>query len=155
MKRIKTYLRNTTGQDRLSGLVLLSIEREFHIDYDEIIKEFTAAKDKRKSFSSGYNEHRDVASGGGGCCTLLAFENFAFFTSKILFSYLMTIVLLRSFCIFGCVQELKRTLLGRNNHNLLYQRPSIRGICFSILHLHQVLLNKYQNFSLREKVTTT
>jgi len=48
LKRIKTYLRNTTGQDRLSGLALLSIEREFEIDYDEIIKEFVAAKEKRK-----------------------------------------------------------------------------------------------------------
>jgi len=48
LKRIKTHLRNTTGQDRLSGLALLSIEREFEIDYDEIIKEFVAAKEKRK-----------------------------------------------------------------------------------------------------------
>ncbi len=48
LKRIKTYLRNTTGQDRLSGLALLNIEREFQIDYDEVIKGFVAAKNKRK-----------------------------------------------------------------------------------------------------------
>lgn len=48
LRRIKAYLQNTTGQDRLSGLALLNIEREFSIDYDEIIKEFVVRKDKRK-----------------------------------------------------------------------------------------------------------
>jgi len=48
LRRIKTYLRNTTGQGRLSGVAVLNIEHEFPIDYDEIIKEFVASKDKRK-----------------------------------------------------------------------------------------------------------
>lgn len=48
LKRIKTYLRNTTGQVRLSGLALLNIEREFSINYEEIVKEFVVAKNRRK-----------------------------------------------------------------------------------------------------------
>ncbi|CAF4875906.1 unnamed protein product, partial [Rotaria socialis] len=48
LRRIKTYLRSTTGEDRLSGLALLNIEREAEIDYDEIIKEFVSAKCTRK-----------------------------------------------------------------------------------------------------------
>ncbi|CAF4734107.1 unnamed protein product, partial [Rotaria socialis] len=45
LRRIKTYLRTTTTtteEDRLSALALLKIEREFEIDYDEIVKEFIA-----------------------------------------------------------------------------------------------------------------
>ncbi|CAF2396334.1 unnamed protein product [Rotaria sp. Silwood2] len=42
LRRIKTYLRTTTGEDCLSALALLNIEREFEIDYDEIVKEFVA-----------------------------------------------------------------------------------------------------------------
>ncbi len=48
LRRLKTYLRSTTGEDRLSGLALLNIEREVEIDYDEIIKEFISAKNTRK-----------------------------------------------------------------------------------------------------------
>lgn len=48
LRRIKTYLRSTTSEDRLSGLALLNIEREVEIDYDEIVKEFTSAKSTRK-----------------------------------------------------------------------------------------------------------
>ncbi|CAF4338066.1 unnamed protein product, partial [Rotaria magnacalcarata] len=36
LRRIKTYLRSTTGEYRLSGLALLNIEREVEIDYGEI-----------------------------------------------------------------------------------------------------------------------
>ena len=49
LKRIKTYLRTTTGEDRLSALALLNIEREFEIDYDEIVKEFVAVNPNPES----------------------------------------------------------------------------------------------------------
>lgn len=38
LRRIKTYLRNTIGQVRLSALALLNTENEYFIDYDEIVK---------------------------------------------------------------------------------------------------------------------
>lgn len=40
LRRLKTYLRMTTGQERLSNLALLYIEREKEINKDEIINEF-------------------------------------------------------------------------------------------------------------------
>ncbi|CAF4361285.1 unnamed protein product, partial [Rotaria magnacalcarata] len=32
---MKTYRQTTSGEDRVSALVLLNIEREFETDYDE------------------------------------------------------------------------------------------------------------------------
>ncbi|CAF3454693.1 unnamed protein product, partial [Rotaria socialis] len=49
LRRIKTYLRSTTGEDRLSGLALLNIEREAEIDYDEIIKGICICKEHQKN----------------------------------------------------------------------------------------------------------
>ena len=46
LKRIKTYLRSTIGQDRLSSLAILNIENEYTyhclnlIDLDAVIDEF-------------------------------------------------------------------------------------------------------------------
>ena len=38
LKRIKTYLRNTMGEERLTGLALIAIhERSIHLQTDEII----------------------------------------------------------------------------------------------------------------------
>ncbi|KAJ8926366.1 hypothetical protein NQ314_021275 [Rhamnusium bicolor] len=47
MKRLKTYLRNKTGADRLTGLALLSIHRNLKIDYDVVLNMF-ATKSKRR-----------------------------------------------------------------------------------------------------------
>lgn len=49
LKIIKNYLRSTMGQERLSGLGILSIEREIaqSIDYCQIINSFLAQKNRR------------------------------------------------------------------------------------------------------------
>ena len=57
LKRIKTYLRNTTDEERLSSLAIISIEKKLLKNllikegkYDEIINEF-AKKDRRIELS--------------------------------------------------------------------------------------------------------
>lgn len=47
---IKSYLRTRMGQERFSGLSLISIEREVacRCDYDEVIDNFAAIKNRRK-----------------------------------------------------------------------------------------------------------
>jgi len=46
LKLIKSYLRSTMSQQRLNGLVLLSIEKYFlnKINYDNLIDNFTSQK---------------------------------------------------------------------------------------------------------------
>ncbi|KAF0707171.1 52 kDa repressor of the inhibitor of the protein kinase-like [Aphis craccivora] len=36
LKRLKTYLRNSTGETRLNGLALMSIHREINVDQEEV-----------------------------------------------------------------------------------------------------------------------
>jgi len=48
LRRLKTYIRNTTGQERLSNLSLINIERSFAIDLDAIVTEFVSKKQDRK-----------------------------------------------------------------------------------------------------------
>lgn len=54
LKRIKTFLRNTMGQERLSALAMLSIERDLIMsipDFNQkVIDKFAAAKDRRVDF---------------------------------------------------------------------------------------------------------
>jgi hypothetical protein len=45
---LKTYLRNSIGQDRLSGIAILNIEKDFEINIDKIVTDFVAKKDGRK-----------------------------------------------------------------------------------------------------------
>lgn len=40
LKNLKNYLRNTMGQQRLTGLALMYIYKDYHIDTDDIFKEF-------------------------------------------------------------------------------------------------------------------
>ena len=47
LRRIKTWLRSTTGQDRLSGLALMYIHPELIPSADEIVTEFFARKRRR------------------------------------------------------------------------------------------------------------
>ena len=53
LKRVKTYLRNTMGQERLDGLAKISIENELVSSmqkeqlYEKVINEFTKLKDRR------------------------------------------------------------------------------------------------------------
>ncbi|CAF1033294.1 unnamed protein product [Rotaria sordida] len=37
LRRIKTYIRNTTGQERLTCLALINIEQDYEIDIDAIL----------------------------------------------------------------------------------------------------------------------
>ncbi|XP_022165596.1 zinc finger MYM-type protein 1-like [Myzus persicae] len=52
LKLIKTYLRNTMTQNRLSGLAMLSIENEMasELNFDSIIDAFAAKKSRKKMF---------------------------------------------------------------------------------------------------------
>jgi hypothetical protein len=49
LRRLKTNIRNTTGQERLSGLCLVNIERTFHIDLDTSVNEFVLKNKKEKN----------------------------------------------------------------------------------------------------------
>jgi hAT family dimerisation domain. len=52
LKLIKTYLRSTISQSRLTNLETLSIENEIaeNIDFDNLIKEFADRKGKKVTF---------------------------------------------------------------------------------------------------------
>ena len=52
LKLIKEFLRSSMSQERLSGLVLLSIENEQTkiLDFRKVIQQFASAKVKRKNF---------------------------------------------------------------------------------------------------------
>lgn len=52
LKLIKTCLRSTIGQQRLSALVVLSIEADAtsKLDYDKVINEFIKAKTRKFQF---------------------------------------------------------------------------------------------------------
>ncbi|CAI6360343.1 unnamed protein product [Macrosiphum euphorbiae] len=41
LRRLKTYLRNSCSEDRLTGLALLSVHRGIQIDIEEIINTFS------------------------------------------------------------------------------------------------------------------
>lgn len=49
LKLIKTYLRSTMGQERLSGLAILSIEGDIArlLPYDNVIKDFAMRKARK------------------------------------------------------------------------------------------------------------
>jgi hypothetical protein len=52
LKLIKTYLRTTMSQERLSGLVMISIENEYldKLNYDDLIEEFASKNARRSNF---------------------------------------------------------------------------------------------------------
>ncbi|KAF0747581.1 zinc finger MYM-type protein 1-like [Aphis craccivora] len=47
LRCIKTYLRNTTGQNRLNSLALLNIHRDIEVDSNDIINEMSKSSNKR------------------------------------------------------------------------------------------------------------
>ena len=47
LRHIKTYLRNTTGQNRLNSLALLNIHRDIEVDPNDIINEMSKSSNKR------------------------------------------------------------------------------------------------------------
>ena len=48
LKRLKTFLRNRTRQERLVGLALMSVHRDIEIDTEEVIKRFSDTSRKIK-----------------------------------------------------------------------------------------------------------
>lgn len=52
LKLIKTYLRSTMSQERLSGLAIMSINHEVgkSLSYDEMIDHFASRKSRRARF---------------------------------------------------------------------------------------------------------
>uniref|UniRef100_A0A2N9FAR2 HAT C-terminal dimerisation domain-containing protein n=2 Tax=Fagus sylvatica TaxID=28930 RepID=A0A2N9FAR2_FAGSY len=52
LKLIKTYLRTTMSQERLSGLAMISIENEYldKLNYDDLIEEFASKNARRSNF---------------------------------------------------------------------------------------------------------
>ncbi|XP_044152427.1 uncharacterized protein LOC122940116 [Bufo gargarizans] len=47
LKLIKTYLRSTMSQERLTNLAMLSIERDFKIEFETVIEKFAKIKSRR------------------------------------------------------------------------------------------------------------
>lgn len=47
LKRLKSYLRNSTGQTRLTGLALMTIYRELHVDNNIILNKLLTKKNRR------------------------------------------------------------------------------------------------------------
>ncbi|CAI6377485.1 unnamed protein product [Macrosiphum euphorbiae] len=47
LRRLKTYLRNSSGQIRLNGLALLNIHRDINVDINDVLDEL-AKKSIRK-----------------------------------------------------------------------------------------------------------
>ncbi|XP_025407070.1 52 kDa repressor of the inhibitor of the protein kinase-like [Sipha flava] len=50
LKRIKTYLRNSTSENRLNGLALLNVYRNIDIDIESLIDVFANRKERRINF---------------------------------------------------------------------------------------------------------
>jgi hypothetical protein len=44
LRQLKTYLRNSIRQERLSGITLLNIGKDFEINMGPIVTDFTAKK---------------------------------------------------------------------------------------------------------------
>jgi hypothetical protein len=55
LRRLKTYLRNSTRQDRLSGIGLLNIEKDFEVNTVQMVTDFVAKKRCEKHAFSKQN----------------------------------------------------------------------------------------------------
>ena len=49
-RRLKTYVRSTMNNDRLSSLALMHIHRDFSVDLDKVMEKFVSAKTRRTDF---------------------------------------------------------------------------------------------------------
>lgn len=47
LKRLKTYLRSTMGEERLTGLALLHVNKSTEVDPDDILELYASKKDRR------------------------------------------------------------------------------------------------------------
>ena len=50
LRRLKTYVRSTMNNDRLSSLALMHIHRDFSVDLDKVMEKFVSAKTRRIDF---------------------------------------------------------------------------------------------------------
>ena len=50
MRRLKTYLRSSIGNKRMTGLALLSIHKDRQIDREKIMNDFVASSNRRSDF---------------------------------------------------------------------------------------------------------
>jgi len=50
MRRLKTYLRSLIGNERMTGLALLSIDKDRQIDREKIMNDFVANSNRRSDF---------------------------------------------------------------------------------------------------------
>ena len=50
LRRLKTYVRSTMNNDRLSSLALMHIHRHFRVDLDKVMEKFVSAKTRRTDF---------------------------------------------------------------------------------------------------------
>ena len=54
LRRLKTYVRSTMNNDRLSSLALMHIHRDFSVDLDRVMEKFVSAKTRRTDFGQFY-----------------------------------------------------------------------------------------------------
>jgi len=50
MRRLKTYLRLSIGNERMTGLALLSMHKDCQIDREKIMNDFVASSNRRSDF---------------------------------------------------------------------------------------------------------
>ena len=50
LRRLKTYVRTTMNNDRLSSLALMHIHRDFSVDLVKVMEKFVSAKKRRTDF---------------------------------------------------------------------------------------------------------
>jgi hypothetical protein len=50
LRRLKTYVRSTMNNDRLSSLALMYIHRDFSVDLDKVMEKCVSAKTRRTDF---------------------------------------------------------------------------------------------------------
>ena len=50
LRRLKTYVRSTMNNDRLSSLALIHIHLDFSVDLDKVMEKFVSAKTRRTDF---------------------------------------------------------------------------------------------------------
>ena len=57
LRRVKTFLRTSTGEDRLSALSVLSVHRDVLLDLTEVVDKFARERLRRATFF-----HRDLVT---------------------------------------------------------------------------------------------
>ena len=50
MRRLKTYLRSSIGNERMTGLALLPVHNDRQIDREKIMNDFVASSNRRSDF---------------------------------------------------------------------------------------------------------